>query len=610
MSGTFALAPIGQAPLPALVALGAPAAAALVLAALPRLRRRGAPAAWVCLAASMASTVAAVLLFAAQARGTAPGAWIASWLQIDGHGIGDVGVRIDGISSAMLLVVTVVATSVQVFSVGYMHDETPPAYGRYFAYHALFLFSMNLLVVAPDLLQLFAGWELVGVSSYLLIGFYYRKPSAARAAVKAFWVTKLADMGFVLALAVLYGVTGAFRWDAALTVGTATAITGLLFFAVIGKSAQFPLHVWLPDAMEGPTPVSALLHAATMVAAGVFLIVRAQPLFAQAPYTGDVMLLVGSATALFAALLAVVQTDIKKVLAYSTCSQLGYMVAALGAGSLFGGFFHLTTHAFFKALLFLAAGSVIHAVHSNQLADMGGLRRRMPITALTFGVGALSLAGIPGLAGFFSKDLVLASVEGRLAWAPYVALMATAFLTAFYMGRVVFTAFFGAPRGRSDAARESGPSMIGPLLLLAVPSVAAGWLAAPFAHLSGSAYRLHLGATPALASALGLAGFALAWIAYGRGAAWTRVLAPLERLARSEAVNRLYEVLFRRVLLAGANTMGWFDRYVVDGVMNVLGWSFVAGGRALRRVQTGLAQDYVFGVVVGAIALAVWGLLP
>jgi NADH-quinone oxidoreductase subunit L len=584
----------------ALLALLAPAAAALVLAVAPPLRRRGAPAAAICLAASLVATVAAALVLALGVHG----AWTTSWLQIAGAGVGSVGVRIDGVAAAMLLVVAVVATSVQLFSLGYLHGEPRPALGRYFTYHALFLFSMELLVVAPDLLQLFAGWELVGTTSYLLIGFWYAKPSAARAAVKAFWITKLADMGFVIALAVLYTQTGAFAWDVALPAGVATAVTGLLLFAVVGKSAQFPLHVWLPDAMEGPTPVSALLHAATMVAAGVFLVVRADPLFAQAPATREVMLAVGAGTALFAALLALVQTDIKKVLAYSTCSQLGYMLAGLGAGSAFAGFFHLTTHAFFKALLFLAAGSVIHAVGSNQLADMGGLRRRMPLTALAFGAGALSLAGLPGLAGFFSKDLVLGAVPA----VPRAVLLATAFLTALYMGRVVFIAFFGAARPRAEHAHEPGATMLMPLVFLAVPAVALGWLGAPLARLAGAEYHLHLDATPVLASALAIAGLGLAWLAYGRGAPLR--LAPLERLAAAGAIDRLWAMLYRRALLAGAGAAAWIDRYIVDGAINVAGWCVVAGGRGLRRVQTGQAQDYVLAAVVGAVLLALWGLSP
>jgi NADH-quinone oxidoreductase subunit L len=253
---------------------------------------------------------------------------------------------------------------------------------------------------------------------------------------------------------------------------------------------------------------------------------------------------------------------------------------------------------------------VIHALGGEQeMTAMGGLRSRIPHTYRTMLISTLAIAGVPGLAGFFSKDLVLSAVEGRMAWLPYAALLGTAFLTAFYMGRVLFVAFFGEARQQAEHAHEPGASMLGPLVLLAVPSVAVGWFGAPLAHMAGAEFHLHLGATPVLASALGLAGLGLAWVVYGRGAS-TAVLEPLERLAATSAVNRLYEVLFRRVMVAGADVLGWFDRYVVDGAMNFLGWSFVAGGRALRRVQTGLAQDYVFAVVVGAVALAVWGIWP
>ncbi|HEX7602980.1 MAG TPA: NADH-quinone oxidoreductase subunit L, partial [Polyangiaceae bacterium] len=452
----------------AFVALLAPAAAALFLALASPLRRRGMPAAALTILGSVVSFVSALLLLSDRLDGGARELWTVPWLQSGPTVIAEIGVCADGISASMLVVVTLVALCVQVFSLGYMHDELPPSFGRYFTYHALFLFSMNTLVLAPNLLQLFGGWELVGVTSYLLIGFYFKKPSAARAAVKAFWVTKFADMGLMFGLFVLFLATGSFTWDAHLTPTVATAVTLLFFLAVVGKSAQFPLHVWLPDAMEGPTPVSALLHAATMVAAGVFLIVRANPLFEQSETTRNVMLVVGSGTALFAACLALVQTDIKKVLAYSTCSQLGYMVAALGAGSMMGGFFHLTTHAFFKALLFLAAGSAIHAVHSNEIGDMGGLAKKMPLTGAAFVIGALALAGIPGFSGFFSKDLVLESVEGKLGHVPWIALLFTAFLTAFYMGRVVVVAFFGKPSGeKAEHAHEAGWSMRGPLVVLA-----------------------------------------------------------------------------------------------------------------------------------------------
>lgn len=523
----------------------------------------------------------------------------------------EIGARVDAVSASMLVTVTLVALCVQIFSVGYMHDESKPAFGRYFAYHALFLFSMNVLVVAPNVLQLFLGWELVGFTSYLLIGFYFTKPSAARAAVKAFWVTKLADMGLLFGLMVLFTATGAFGWDAKLDPNVATAVTLLFFLAVVGKSAQFPLHVWLPDAMEGPTPVSALLHAATMVAAGVFLVVRAYPLFAQSETTRTVMLVLGAATALFAACLALVQNDVKRVLAYSTCSQLGYMVAALGAGSMLGGFFHLTTHAFFKALLFLAAGSAIHAVHSNDVREMGGLARKMPLTGATFVVGALALAGLPGLSGFFSKDLVLEAVEGKLGQLPWAALVATAFLTAFYMGRIVLVAFFGAPSGeKAKHAREPGWSMRAPLVVLAALAIGAGFFAGPFAHLQAEPYHFHFGGGAAVAASLGIGGLVLAYVVFGRGARTAPApMAFVERIAATNAVNRLYEAAFHRVALAFASAVAWTDRYVVDGLVNLVGYSSLEAGARIRPVQTGFVPDYVLAAVVGVVGLAAWAVL-
>ena len=591
----------------ALVALFAPAAAALLLAVAAPLRRRGAPAAALTVASSVTSLVAALLLLADRLSGAPAAVATAPWLRSGAAVVAEIGVRADGASASMLAVVTLVALCVQVFSLGYMHDEQPPSFGRYFTYHALFLFSMNALVLAPNLLQLFGAWELVGVASYLLIGFYFRKPSAARAAVKAFWVTKFADMGLLFGLFVLFAATGGFGWDARLAPPVATAVTLLFFLAVAGKSAQFPLHVWLPDAMEGPTPVSALLHAATMVAAGVFLVVRAYPLFEQSETTRDVMLVVGAGTALFAACLALVQTDIKKVLAYSTCSQLGYMVAALGAGSMMGGFFHLTTHAFFKALLFLAAGSAIHAVHSNEIADMGGLAKKMPWTGAAFVIGALALAGIPGFSGFFSKDLVLEAVEPRLLHVPWVALLATAFLTAFYMGRVVVVAFLGEPSSHAAHAHEAGWSMRGPLVVLAALSLLGGAFAAPFARLHGEPYAFHLGAGPALAAALAVGGFALAYRTYAnhRGAS-PAVLARLADAASSRAVNRVYEFGFHRVALAVSGALAWTDRYLVDGLINMIGFETLEAGRRARPLQTGLASDYVLAAALGVVGLAAW----
>ncbi len=596
----------------ALVALLVPLGAALVIAVVAPLRRRGTPAAMLSVAAVLVTLGIAIKLFADQLA--APHQVVLRtipWLPNGAGTLAEVGIRLDGISIPMLVVLATVAACVQIFSLGYMADEPAPARGRYFGLHSLFVFAMGLLVLAPNLLELFLGWELVGVTSYLLIGFYYQKPSAARAAVKAFWVTKFADMGLVLGLIALFVTTGTFSWNATPPAAWLTPITLLMFLGVMGKSAQFPLHVWLPNAMEGPTPVSALLHAATMVAAGVYLIVRASPLFMQAETTLTVMVWIGGFTALFAAVLAVVQTDIKRVLAYSTCSQLGYMICALGSGSVMGGFFHLTTHAFFKALLFLAAGSVIHAVHSNELEHMGGLFKRMKLTSSVFLVGALALAGIPGLAGFFSKDLILEAVAEKGLWIPFGALMAAAFLTAFYMARVIFLAFLGKPNEHAKHAHEGGPAMAIPLVVLGTLSVATGYFGRSLATMYGVEYDFRAGPVGMGASALGLAGIAVGWFVYGRRGVSTSAfefLEPVARLARSSALDNMYELLYRRALLMFAGAIGWFDRYVVDGIMNLLAWSTIMAGRRLRRLQTGNVQDYVYAVVAGAVVLAAWGI--
>jgi len=589
----------------ALVTLAAPLAAAFLSVVIPPLRHRGTPAAVLAILGSLLATGAAGMLVMEDVAGRAIRATV-PWMVVQGRGLGQVGVRLDAVSIPMLAVVCLVALAIQVYSVAYMDGETRRSYGRYFAYHALFLFSMNTLVLAPDLLQAFAGWELVGLVSYLLIGFHFDRPSAARAAVKAFWMTKLADMGFLFALLVLYSRTGAFSWDVALRPEVAEAAAGLIFLAVMGKSAQFPLHVWLPDAMEGPTPVSALLHAATMVAAGVYLVVRADPLFAQAHWVQGGMLWVGTITAVFAALLGLVQTDIKRVLAYSTCSQLGFMVAALGAGSAFAGYFHLGTHAFFKALLFLGAGSVIHAVHSNELKDMGGLARRMPLTAVTFGLGALSLSGIPPLAGFASKDAILTALEGRAGWIPWALLLATAFLTAFYMGRVLVLTFLGKPSSAAAHAHESSPVMTVPLIALAIPTVVGGLLGPWLARGLGGEMHLHLGLTPVLASLAGLGGLLLSLVTYLRGRE-APLAATVAALDRASAVDRVWAFGYRSVLLPLSAVLRWIDRYLVDGLMNGVGWGTLETGQALRPVQTGRTRDYALAVVVGAVLLLVLG---
>jgi NADH-quinone oxidoreductase subunit L len=591
----------------ALWSLFLPAGAALLLVLVPQLRKAGLPAALIAVTSSLVSFVCALLIVvrpeAVDARRVVP--WIVSGATEIAH----VGVNLDGVSAPMLVVVTLVALCVQIFSVAYMHDEKPAPFGRYFTLHALFLFAMNTLVLAPNLLQLFMGWELVGLTSYLLIGFWFEKPSAAKAAVKAFWMTKLGDMGFLFALLMLFVTSGTFAFNALLPDGIATWVTALLFFAVVGKSAQFPLHVWLPDAMEGPTPVSALLHAATMVAAGVFMVVRAEPLFLQSEATRTLMLWVGASTAVFAACLALVQNDIKKVLAYSTCSQLGYMVAALGAGSAFAGFFHLGTHAFFKALLFLAAGSVIHAVHSNLLSDMGGLRKKLPVTTGAFVIGALSLAGFPLLAGFFSKDLVLTALEGKAGWVPWAMLMGSAFLTAFYMGRVLIKAFWGPVSAKAEHAHEAGVLFDIPLAILSALALSAGFLGPKLAWLNFTVYEAHfVGLTPIAATVMALGGLGAAIAVFGKGGK-APLAGAIERLDAAAYVDRAWAAGYREVLGGVSRVSGWVDRYLIDGLVNLSGWATIEAAEGVKKVQTGKIRDYVMVLGAGALALVFWAAL-
>jgi NADH-quinone oxidoreductase subunit L len=608
----------------ALVAVLLPVAVALFLLVAAPVRRAGWPAAALSLAGAIGSLIASVWLLWRQT--VLPEQALLEevrWLPEAGSSAATIGVLVDGVSASMLVVVALVATCVQVFSVGYMAHEPKHDFGRYFTWHSLFLFSMQGLVLAPNLLQLFVCWELVGLCSYLLIGFYWQKGSAGKAAVKAFWVTKLADTGLLLGLIVQYAATGSFGWgpetvSTLQAAGAALPAVGLLYFlAVMGKSAQFPLHVWLPDAMEGPTPVSALLHAATMVAAGVYLIVRAYPIFAASEAVMTAFGVVGGFTAVFAACVAVVQTDIKKVLAYSTCSQLGYMVAALGTGSFMAGYLHLTTHAFFKALLFLAAGSAIHAVHSNELKDMGGLARRMPVTGAAFVIGCLALAGVPLLSGFYSKDMVLESLlhaaqEHPVFWFPLVTCTVSAGITAYYMGKAAVLAFFGRASSHAEHAHESGPSMALPLIVLALPAVGAGWMTGVMANLWGVPdvhfAVVHFTPIGIVATTLALGGLAVAWIKHAQGGlgGLDAAFAPLGALARSGIVDRAWDTAWRRGVLVASAGLAWFDRYVVDGLMNFTGVGFLEAGTVVRRMQTGRASDYLWAISLGILLLAVY----
>jgi NADH-quinone oxidoreductase subunit L len=619
----------------ALVSLLLPAISFLILAVVAPLRRLGRPAAYTSILFAAGALVAAVFSWRGHAGGQiTKQVW--DWLPSDGTSLATIGILADGDSTLMLILVTLVAFLVQLYSLEYLHDEPPTALGRYYAYQSLFAFSMMGLVLSPNLLQLFICWELVGLCSYLLIGFWYQKPEAARAAVKAFWTTKAGDVGLLIGIVLLWGVTGTFDLttlrelvtSGALPVEGLSLITFCIYLGAVGKSAQFPLHTWLPDAMEGPTPVSALIHAATMVTAGVYLLHRTIWLFP--PDVLMVVAWIGAFTALLAAVLACVQDDIKRVLAYSTVSQLGYMMAAIGAGFSAAGFFHLLTHGLFKALLFLGAGAVIHAVHSNDLPRMGGLAKKMPQTAIVFVIGTLSLAGIPLFGGFLSKEEILGAVLAGNQTGPFILLMIVAFLTAFYMFRVVFLAFYGdsglgtrdsgsrpesqIPDPHHHAPHDPPKTMMGPLWILALLSLGVGVYSTLTGHFLsfGPAEGEHPPSwlTPA-AVGVAVAGIGLAWLTYQRRAIDANRLAamfgPIRHAALAKFwIDDVYEGVLGMSLFMFSRIIGWFDRYLVDGVLNVVSaWTVSAGG-VLRTVQTGRAQDYVYGVAVGLLILILW----
>jgi NADH-quinone oxidoreductase subunit L len=580
--------------------------------------------------------------FSMQTVGGTPAAFTADW-----------GFLLDPLSSVMILVVTGIGFLIHVYSVGYMAHED--GYYRFFGYLNLFVFFMLTLVLANNYALLFAGWEGVGLCSYLLIGFYFDRKSASDAANKALIVNRVGDAGFLLGMFLLFAITGSLRYTdiaAALsgaqfapeaTFGLLSLCALLLMLGAAGKSAQVPLHVWLPDAMEGPTPVSALIHAATMVTAGVYMVARSAPLFRLTPITSEIVMVVGALTAILAASIALVQNDIKRVLAYSTVSQLGYMYMACGAGAYGSAVFHLYTHAFFKALLFLGAGSVIHALSGEQdLRRMGGLRNALPSTFRTMFIASLAIAGIPGLAGFFSKDEILWQVFSSPHGSPAVFAvgLVTAGMTAFYMWRLMFLAFFG-PSNLDEHAKshlhESPAVMTGPLWVLAAGSIGAGWIGGSLARwlspvtqprqheLTPSEHTLEL-ALMALSVGVALAGI---WAAYKWSA---RTLSgPLARACeRKWFFDDVYSVLFvRGAALGGGESLGRFDREVVDGAVNGAGWLtrftstvsmwgdkwLVDGAVRLvaaitlmlswpaRAIQTGYVQSYALVIVLGAALL-------
>jgi NADH-quinone oxidoreductase subunit L len=543
-----------------------------------------------------------------------------------------VDLRWDGLSAVMALTVTGVSFLIHAYSIGYMEGD--PRYSRFFGYLNLFVFSMLLLVLADNMLLLYVGWELVGVCSYLLIGFWFERPQAATAAKKAFITTRIGDTGMLVGIFVLFASLGTFAipqinraaTEGSLTRTTATAAALLLFAGAVGKSAQIPLYVWLPDAMEGPTPVSALIHAATMVTAGVYLVVRLNPLFDFAPIAATVVATIGALTALYAAILATGEDDIKRVLAYSTISQLGFMFLAAGVDAPGAAIFHLVTHAFFKALLFLAAGSVMHALSNETALDrMGGLRKLIPWTFLVTAAGWGAITGVVPFSGFFSKDAIMAAVwaEGRTG---LFALGAVAALfTAFYMTRLLLLAFAGRPRwSEGTHPHESPRVMVLPMVVLAAAAIFGGVLNLPegvrgAARLSGLLDPVVGHATHEEAFgvvifmwAVAAVGVLAAWWTYGvdlaRREAVRRRLGPLNTLVRQKFfVDEIYATIFASPARLGASFLaGVFDRRVIDGAVNGIGTLVARAAGSWRQVQTGYVRNYAVGIFLGASAIVVY----
>jgi NADH-quinone oxidoreductase subunit L len=580
----------------------------------------------------------------------------------------ELGIRVDSLASMMFVVVCLVSLLMQIYSIGYMKGDV--RYTWYFAAVNLFTGSMLTLVIANNTVQLLVGWELVGVCSYLLIGHWFEEKENSDAAIKAFITTRAGDLGFVIGVIVLFWGAKTFNIGqiqervAAGQVSTTIIIAGslLLFCGAVGKSAQFPLHVWLPDAMAGPTPVSALIHAATMVTAGVYMVARIYGLFSASAPTMTVISVVASITMLMAALLAVVQRDIKKVLAYSTVSQLGYMMAGLSVGAATAGIFHLWTHAFFKALLFLGSGSVIHAVHSNDMFEMGGLRKFMPVTYATFIIGSIALAGVPPFAGFWSKDEIVAAAYESGHTFVFAAALITAFLTAFYMARACTLTFYGHYRrapimgGAGDdehsdhhhptTPHESPPTMTWPLIILAVLSVVGGWVGTPFKnvfaewfHFEGAHHGEFIPWIALLSIVIAVVGIGIGFRMYSRATYGLGVIDPLAKLGifyrfaerrffiddfymkvfikpvQYPIARFVYNVLDRKVIdgavnAAAAGTVATgrvtkeIDEKGVDGVVNGFAWITDKLSFALRRTQSGNVQGYAAGLFIGLVVLA------
>ena len=598
-------------------------------------RRMGEPrAGWLATAATAGSFAASVLVFIGllglEGEERSVTFTLFSWVPAGDLSV-DVSFLADPLSITMALFITGVSALIHLYSLGYMHGDEN--FSKFFLYLNLFVFSMLILVLGDNLLLTFLGWEGVGACSYFLISFWFADEANASAGKKAFVTNRVGDFGFMVAIFLTFGAfgtlsyTGIFADTSVVTSTTASAIVLLLMLGAAGKSAQFPLYVWLPDAMAGPTPVSALIHAATMVTAGVYLLVRVNPLLAAADgWVLDLLAWVGLATALIAATAAIAQKDIKKVLAYSTISQLGFMFVAVGVGSYTAAIFHMITHAFFKALLFLGSGSVIHAMHEEQdMSRYGGLARFLPVTAITFGIGWLAIAGVPPFSGFWSKDEILAGAwnNNKLLWA---LLLFAAMLTAFYMSRAVFMTFFGEKRWASgsehEAPHESPPTMLLPLVLLAGLATVAGVINLPFVK---STHFLEKWLEPSLyhnEATLGFAGgtkWVLAGVAIVAGLVgiWIAAQFYLKKTAPSKAVEldifaRAWRYDETITKVAGGpgrrafSEVARFDRRFVDGAVNGVGSLVQAGANWLRQSQTGKVRSYALGIAVGAVILLVY----
>ena len=557
------------------------------------------------------------------------------WLRFTENLHIDLGIYLDPISVMMLVVITTVSLMVHIYSLGYMHGEK--GFQRYYAFLSLFSMSMLGLVVATNIFQMYIFWELVGVSSYLLIGFYYTKPAAIAASKKAFIVTRFADLGFLIGILILSFFTKTF--DFATLTATPTAIItetagatflgcsvaswalALIFMGGAGKSAMFPLHIWLPDAMEGPTPVSALIHAATMVVAGVYLVARLFPVYCVTPEVLELITTVGAITALYAAIVACVQTDIKRVLAFSTISQIAFMIVALGVANdtdlheglgYMASMFHLFTHAMFKALLFLGAGAIIHAVHSNEMSEMGGLRKYMPITHITFLIACLAIAGIPPFSGFFSKDEILTAVMNKSTfWGIWMT--AVAGLTAFYMFRLYFRIFWWKNTDCSHHTPHEAPlTMTLPLIFLALVTCVAGFI--PFGELvsvNGQPYHIHLDWSVATTSIIvAVCAISLAAWLYLKENKKPTAMADATRTLHTAAYRRfyideIYLFITHKIIFKGiCAPIAWFDRHIIDGTMdmfaNVTQWV----SARIKGLQSGYIQSYVWILLMGTLLIA------